>query len=236
MGVEIRFEIPNEAIKGYFEQKYYSLAPEEYGKLSQTGIYGRYNIDNEAIQFMLYKGEDNKIGIVFKSKEEIDGNFEDETKIIFIDSDGEDYLNNSTHFMIKIERKNSISTIETLKKIDEKRDYRYIFEKCIQPKEKITIKLEQNDTLKCTAIKDSVGRVIKTKVWENTEDAYGKDPKEKIKEDIDRYLEKGKLLPIWLENQLNENKGIIEAILKKYLEEQSYLTIRQGITMTKSGN
>ncbi len=233
----IKFETPNPGIQEYFEQVYHSLeavyqtlAPNEYAELSQTGIYGKCSIGDVATEFMLYEGEDNKIGIIFKNIVSRNGKFEDEIKIIFIDSSTEAYLNDYTHYMIIIKGKDSITTLEALKKANSKKDYRFTSKKYMRPQEKITILFQQNDTIESTVIKETAkGKVYKTKKWEDLQAAYSESTKQKLEDGVEKYLETGKKLPIWFGDEVNENRKIIEEILKKYHDEQIYEANREKI-------
>ncbi len=229
MDAGILYYKPDEYTKDIFKNTYKSLTPKEYKQLTQTGIYGKYNTEEKAIEFALYEVADNRIGLLLISDEEI--------RVICIESNTKDFLRNYTHYMIITRRKNYLTTLEKVQKEDGKRDYRCISESCIEPKEKITILLEQNDVIKCTVIKDKNGRIIKTKTWENPQEAYGEGSKSDYENDsnisihtnLDRYLESGKDLPMTFGKQLYKDIEIIKKILKKYHDEQIYEANREKI-------
>ena len=154
MDVGIRFEKPERTVQNAFENIYRYLTIEEFGNLRQTEIYGQYTTDEEAVEFMLYKGEDNKIAIVFNIIKAIkkDGKFEDETKLICISGDGKDYLKNFNHFMIISRFPRSIEILETGgEKLRPGIDFRHIKAGTIMPSPRITTILKQEDvTTRCT--------------------------------------------------------------------------------------
>lgn len=244
MDIRILYYKPDEYIKETFENIYQSLAPKEYRQLTQTGIYGKYNTEEAAIGFTVYKENDNKIGIIFISETIREGKLEEEKKMICIESDKKNYISNYTHFMIISQSQKFIKILETGgKELKPGLDFKYIQGSTIRPIRKRTILLEQNDEIKCTVIEDKYGRgrIIKTKTWENSKKTYDEDKKidkedSKISQQtyLDRSLEKGKELPELFEDKVKEYN--IETILKKYIEEQLYESKRKKIELYFSLN
>ncbi len=241
MDVGIRFEKPERTVQNAFENIYRYLTIEEFGNLRQTEIYGQYTTNEEAVEFILYKGEDNKIAIVFNIIKAIkkDGKFEDETKLICISGDGKDYLKNFAHFMIISRFPRSIEILETGgEKLRPGIDFRHIKAGTIMPSPRITTILKQEDaTTRCTVEEESRERAKKTfkfKIWEKTQ--TGKDVKEGTQNDDDKYFEKGKKLPEQFKEEIERCR--IAEIIEQYFEakeqEQQCETKRAEITMTQS--
>lgn len=241
MDVGIRFGKPERAVQNAFENIYRYLTIEEFGNLRQTEIYGQYTTNEEAVEFMLYKGEDNKIAIVFNIIKAIkkDEKFEDETKLICISGNGKDYLKNFNHFMIISRFPRFIEILETGgEKLRPGIDFRHIKAGTIMPSPRITTILKQEDvTTRCTVEEESRERAKKTfkfKIWQKSQ--TGKDVKEGTQNDDDKYFEKGKKLPEQFKEEIERCR--IAEIIEQYFEakeqEQQCETKRAEITMTQS--
>lgn len=256
MDVGIRFGKPERTVQNAFENIYRYLTIEEFGNLRQTETYGQYTTNEEAVEFMLYKGEDNKIAIVFniikaiKKDEKFEDEdlekgknilsiFEDETKLICISGDGKDYLKNFAHFMIISRFPRSIEILETGgEKLRPGIDFRHIKAGTIMPSPRITTILKQDDvTTRCTVEEESRERAKKTfkiKIWEKSQ--TGKDVKEGTQNDDDKYFEKGKKLPEQFKEEIKRCRvaEIIEQYFEAKEQEQQCETKRAEITMTQS--
>lgn len=230
MDIGILYYNPNEYIEETFKITYQSLAPKEYGEITK-GLYGKYNTEEEAIEFALYEVADNRIGLLLISDKEI--------RIICIESDIKDYLNNYTHFMIITKSKDNLQAIQAYKNKDGNWNYGFKQESLIVSNKKITILLEQGSPIKCTVIKGNQGKIIKTKTWESPKQAYEQKSNQQntsnqnSSDEFDKYFEYGKKFPSTFGQQLpTEEKEKIKTILRKYYEEQSYETKRKEIEHT----
>lgn len=241
MDVGIRFEKPERTVQNAFENIYRYLTIEEFGNLRQTEIYGQYTTNEEAVEFILYKGEDNKIAIVFNIIKAIkkDEKFEDETKLICISGNGKDYLKNFDHFMIISRFPHSIEILETGgEKLRPGIDFRHIKASTIIPSPRITTILKQEDvTTRCTVEEESrMGAITyKIKTWENSQKQHIEESKTKEQTADEKKIEEGKQLPKKFEEEIERCK--VAEIIKQYFEsekqEQQCKTNRAGITMTR---
>lgn len=225
MHIGVLYENPTENTKEIFEHIYQAIPPVKYRNLGQTGIYGKFNTEEKAIEFTLYKGNDNKICIIFLSEGEIE--------IFCIESNDEDYLNNYTHFLIIKRNKDYSATLETkIEATTSEEKYIFTFERIIKPQRKVTIKLlKQTNKIECIVIKEDNAKVIRTKSWKNLEELYSETTKSN-QNDLDKYIEKAKKLPREFKDQIIEKKQIIEEILKKYNE----VSRRESIEMFTNHN
>lgn len=246
MDVGIRFEKPERTVQNAFENIYRYLTIEEFGNLRQTEIYGQYTTNEEAVEFILYKGEDNKIAIVFniintteQNEKKSSSPFVDETKVICISGVEENYLDKYTHFMIISGFQHSIEILETGgEKLKPGKDFRYIKAGILVPSPKITTILQQGEeTTRCTVEEKSrMGAITyKIKTWENSQKQHIEESKIKEQTADEKNFEEGKQLPKKFEEEIERCK--VAEIIKQYFEsekqEQQCKTNRAGITMTR---
>ena len=246
MDAKIRFEKPNEAVRNAFERIFRNLTVKEYENFIQTEIHGQYNSNSAAIEFIIYKGEENKICIVFniintteQNERKSSSPFVDETKVICISGVEENYLDKYTHFMIISGFQHSIEILETGgEKLKPGKDFRYIKAGILVPSPKITTILQQGEeATRCTVEEKSrMGAITyKIKIWENSQKQHIEESKTKEQTADEKKFEDGKQLPKKFEEEIERCK--VAEIIKQYFEsekqEQQCKTNRAGITMTR---